>query len=473
MGDPALNRPTVAPPGEMPHLDVVPPPQPPQPPHAAGTGTGPAAPQPPVPPSPPGAWGAPSPVDREVRKARERADRAARRADRAQQRVYEAEARSSGRTGVEQLVDAAGDVATAALTAVSAAAEEANARLAAKARQRELEQALVTARAGGTIDIGLPTREESLKLADRVEPGSTSASIVKGLGLIAGGIAAAGMILVGGFGWLGFVVPMVCIIAGNSLAERLQAAERSQKAGRIQLELARASVRAGQGERSSTALWAAEDAPATAATADPPRLRLVEDGDPRTRAEVVATLDRLIARVDGHVDADDRASLLRIREAASHALPGGDQPLDLSNHETWLTRQICIDYLPLALEHYIALPADLASEPVLEGRSARQVLDEQLALIEGRLDEMATREYRREAGGLLNHARFVADSLKRDPFQQRLAELATADAEPARVADPVPAVTAVPAVIAMPAPAAEPATARERELELERERERA
>ena len=93
-------------------------------------------------------------------------------------------------------------------------------------------------------------------------------------------------------------------------------------------------------------------------------------------------------------------------------------------------RQICIDYLPGALEHFIALPSDLASEPVLDGRSARQVLDEQLTLIESRLEEMATRSYRREADGLLRHARFVADSLRPDPFEGWLAELAINDAGP-------------------------------------------
>ena len=158
-----------------------------------------------------------------------------------------------------------------------------------------------------------------------------------------------------------------------------------------------------------------------------PPPKLVETGDPRTRAEVVATLDRVASKVQGLLPEGDLATLRRIRDSAALALPATDAPLDLADHETWLLRQICIDYLPRALEHYIALPADLASEPVLEGRSARQVLDEQLALIEARLHEMAAREYRREAGGLLNHARFVADSLRPDPFQQRLAELATTE----------------------------------------------
>ena len=68
---------------------------------------------------------------------------------------------------------------------------------------------------------------------------------------------------------------------------------------------------------------------------------------------------------------------------------------------------------------------DLASEPLLDGRSARGVLDEQLATIERRLNDMAARSYRREAGGLLAHARFVADRLRPDPFQSWLADLGT------------------------------------------------
>jgi hypothetical protein len=166
------------------------------------------------------------------------------------------------------------------------------------------------------------------------------------------------------------------------------------------------------------------------------RPRLIERGDPRTRVEVVAVLDRLIANVRGLVPDTEVATLRRIRDAAARALPTTDGPLDLTNHETWLLRQICIDYVPGAFEHFIALPSDLASEPVLDGRTARQVLDEQLALIESRLDGMATRSYRREAGGLLNHARFVADSLRPDPFQAWLTDRALNDAEPMPIAAP-------------------------------------
>ena len=401
----------------------------------------PAAPPPPAQPDV-RSWGwSTEPIEtREVRKARERADRAARRAGRAARRLHEAQARAARHeSNARQLIDAAGDAATAALTAVSVAADEAHARLAAKARMRELEHAVITARAGGAVDVSPPTRDEALKLARRVDPGS-SGSVVRGVGFIAAGITALAMMLIGGFGWLGFVVPLVILVASGSLEEAFQSADRNRKASQIQVELARASLAPGEPASGGALGREAQGAPAAAASASSARPRLIEGGDPRTGAEVMAVLDRLIANVRGLVAETDMATLGRIRESARLVLLTQDGPLDLADHDTWLARQICIDYLPGALEHFIALPSGRASEPLLDGRSARQVLDEQLALIESRLGELATRSYRREADGLLIHARFLADSLRPDPFRARLDELAGHEpaAELVAAAEPVP-----------------------------------
>ncbi len=393
----------------------------------AGPPQEPAAPPPPAPLEGSPEWYALPFEVREIRKARERAARASRRADRAARRLREAQERASGqRMGTRHFLDVAGDAATAALTMVSAAADEAQARLAAKARMRELEQSVVTARAGGRVEVSPPTRTEALMLADRVDPGSSGASVARGVGLILAGTVALVMAIAGGFAWLGVGLPVAILIGGVGVGNRIEIEDRSRKAAVIQLELARASLPAGQLKAGAVAGLAGE------------RPRLSWGGDPRTRSEVLAGLDRLIANVEGLLEEGDVATVQRIRDNAALALPATDAPLDLSDHETWLLRQICIDYLPGALERYIALPADLASEPVLDGRSAREVLDEQLALIERRLDQMATRTYRREAGDLLTHARFVADVLRPDPFRARLAELAAEGPASAPVTARVP-----------------------------------
>ena len=173
------------------------------------------------------------------------------------------------RSGARQLVDAAGDAATAALTAVSSAADEAQARLAAKARMRELEHALVTARAGGPVDASPPTRDEALKLARRVDPGSSGASFVQGVGFIVAGIVALAMMLIGGFGWVGFFVPLVILIASGSLSDRIKMADRSRKASLIQLEIARANLAPAEHARAAAMAQEAEGAPATTAVPMP------------------------------------------------------------------------------------------------------------------------------------------------------------------------------------------------------------
>ena len=82
----------------------------------------------------------------------------------------------------------------------------------------------------------------------------------------------------------------------------------------------------------------------------------------------MAALDRLVARVDTLVPPEATS-----RPCAGSATrprwpcPPGDGPLDLTDHETWLVRQICTDYLPRAIEHYLALPPDLASSPCSTG----------------------------------------------------------------------------------------------------------
>ena len=140
----------------------------------------------------------------------------------------------------------AGDAATAALTVVSAAADEAQARLAAKARMRELEQSVVTARAGGRVEVSPPTRTEALMLADRVDPGSSGASVARGVGLILAGSVALAMAIIGGFALLGVGVPVAILIGGVWVGNRIEIEDRSRKAAVIQLELARASLPAGE-----------------------------------------------------------------------------------------------------------------------------------------------------------------------------------------------------------------------------------
>ena len=144
-----------------------------------------------------------------------------------------------------------------------------------------------------------------------MDPGSSGASFVRGVGFIVAGIVALAMMLSGGFGWLGFFVPLVILIASGSLSDQIKMADRSRKARVIQLELARASIGPTERARRSGGAIAMEAHAATAgAVAERPRL--LGTADPRTRAEVIAVLDRLVADVRGLRSGD------RLADPASH-----------------------------------------------------------------------------------------------------------------------------------------------------------
>src|SRR3954470_13629106 len=204
----------------MEHLDTVTP-QPTSTP--GGPPQEPAAPPPPAPPEGSPDWYALPFETRETRKAHERAARTSRRADHAARRLREAQERASGqRTGTRRFLDVAGDAATAALTAGSAPADEARARLAAQARMRELEQSVVTARAGGRVEVSPPTRTEALMLADRVDPGSSGPSVARGVGLILAGTVGLAMAITGALPLVAVGVPGAILVGGVWIGNRIK-----------------------------------------------------------------------------------------------------------------------------------------------------------------------------------------------------------------------------------------------------------
>src|SRR3954452_19604009 len=233
-------RGTVAPTGGMPHLGTVPQ-DPPQPPPRPGDG-----PQPPGgrpsgtrggPPTPPPSWsplpgGVQAKMDREVQRARERAERAARRADRAAGKARDIELRVARKSGGGDFLEAAGDAASAVVTAVSAVADEASQRIAAKTRLNALEQALITARAGGRVDIAPPTRKEALALADRVSPASSTASAARFAGLVAAGLAALFIASNAALPFLAWMIPVALLVLGGAIGGPLPGPRAGRPAGR-------------------------------------------------------------------------------------------------------------------------------------------------------------------------------------------------------------------------------------------------
>jgi hypothetical protein len=99
----------------------------------------------------------------------------------------------------------------------------------------------------------------------------------------------------------------------------------------------------------------------------------------------------------------------RVREVLERraALPPGSP-------DAFAVERTAVDYLPTALETYLNLPRVYANRvPLSDGRTARQVLLAQLALLELELDGILEAMARGDADRLLAHGRFLEDRFAR------------------------------------------------------------
>ncbi|WP_198543107.1 hypothetical protein [Pseudofrankia sp. BMG5.36] len=110
----------------------------------------------------------------------------------------------------------------------------------------------------------------------------------------------------------------------------------------------------------------------------------------RAPTEVIRATERVTGALD---ELFDRPELLR----------GGSQEADL-------VERLVDDYLPTALNTYLGLPRTFAGTHHLpDGRTPRQVLLDQLALLERAVREVTEDASNGEASRLLAHERFLAD----------------------------------------------------------------
>lgn len=127
-------------------------------------------------------------------------------------------------------------------------------------------------------------------------------------------------------------------------------------------------------------------------------------------------LESLQRRLAGKVDDTVERKIAGIIEALLTLLSRLPQDADATNPDHYNVRQIAHDYLPSAIERYLALPPSLArTEPVIEGKTAHALLSEQLDVLDQSLRNMLTSLYRNDAQGLLIHGRFLRDKFVEHP----------------------------------------------------------
>jgi phage shock protein PspC (stress-responsive transcriptional regulator) len=96
-------------------------------------------------------------------------------------------------------------------------------------------------------------------------------------------------------------------------------------------------------------------------------------------------------------------------------LAQGEELFDLRPFEV---RKIAFDYLPDALNQYLALPSSMArTQRLHSGKTAEESLREQLGLLDNTLRDLAKSLFEKDAGSLLVHGRFLREKFAEQPFR--------------------------------------------------------
>jgi hypothetical protein len=124
-------------------------------------------------------------------------------------------------------------------------------------------------------------------------------------------------------------------------------------------------------------------------------------------------LDSLVRKIRGKVPKEILERVLSIKSSIVEVLP---QMIDLgsSDHNIYLIQQTALDYLPAALESYLNLPRAYANlQPVKDGKTAKQLLTEQLDILDKEMKEVTQDIYRNDTQRLIAHGRFLQDTFQK------------------------------------------------------------
>ena len=111
--------------------------------------------------------------------------------------------------------------------------------------------------------------------------------------------------------------------------------------------------------------------------------------------------------------ADARLRVERIRRKAQGLLQHANR-FPGASRDLYLVQRTLDDYLPSTLAAYMAVSPSAVQVPVTsDGESAAQLLDHQLGLLEGKLDEVATNALRTDVERLLANGRFLEEHVAR------------------------------------------------------------
>jgi hypothetical protein len=126
-------------------------------------------------------------------------------------------------------------------------------------------------------------------------------------------------------------------------------------------------------------------------------------------SDIRGALDRQVSAVRGKVPDDVYQKVISIQQTILAILPKIDR-LGPGSQDAFIVQKTASDYLPSTLQAYLNLPRTYATlHRMADGRTASQVLMDQLTLLDGKLEEVADAVNKNDTDALLANGRFLED----------------------------------------------------------------
>ncbi|HYN58189.1 MAG TPA: hypothetical protein VET87_01375 [Rubrivivax sp.] len=135
--------------------------------------------------------------------------------------------------------------------------------------------------------------------------------------------------------------------------------------------------------------------------------------------QTLQRLDQLVAQARPHLTADMNGHLESVRSSAAEVLPRlvGAKSFD---NDLFTVRETVLRYLPETLANYVALPPVFRTAHTLQGgKTARQLLGEQLSLLDEKLREIVANVASADAQALLANGHFLQAKFRQPDFLAR------------------------------------------------------
>lgn len=134
------------------------------------------------------------------------------------------------------------------------------------------------------------------------------------------------------------------------------------------------------------------------------------------REELQQELEALLTNIRDRVPTEIFVQVEEIKTVIIEMLSSIND-IEGTDHNLHLIRQTVLDYLPQALEYYLNLPPAFANlHPLNEGKTARVLLEEQLALLNQQMQQIQRELHSHDAAALVTHLHVLQDIFGTAPF---------------------------------------------------------